>query len=239
MFGDGGIDIRFNTIAFISSDKKDVDLWHSDLLSIFPFAEGKTQIVEGGEYGHSWNIRCYDRAVVRFFAALGAPVGSKVSTKYALPRYVFGLAYTKKIAFLDGLLASEVSVPRFRGDPRWSWAKRFTDFALGLSKIDMLENEHRAYLQELKQLCAKVGLATTPNLRKELCQPTQRKDGHTSYCYRIFFQTHREKVIKFNKKFGLRYAKDKKERLESRVKEATYPHDNMGLPPTGQKVVPN
>lgn len=56
LFGDGGIDVRFNTVAFISSDKQDVDLWHSDLLRVFPFAKGKTQIVEGGEYGHSYNI---------------------------------------------------------------------------------------------------------------------------------------------------------------------------------------
>src|SRR3989344_6907120 len=39
LFGDGGIDIRYNNIAFISSDKHDIDLWHSDLISIFPFAK--------------------------------------------------------------------------------------------------------------------------------------------------------------------------------------------------------
>lgn len=220
LFGDGGIDRRLNTVAFISSDKRDVDLWLSDLLELFPFANGKTQIVEGGEYGHSYNVRCYDRAVVRFFAAFGAPVGNKVSTKYSLPKYAFDLSYNKKIAFLDGLLSSEVSVPRFRGDPRWSWAKRFTDFSLGLSKIDALENEHREYLEEVKRLCVTVGLTTTPNLRKETGKATYRKDGHTSYCYRIFFQTHHEKVLKFNGKFELRYAKGKKERLEKRVQLA-------------------
>ncbi|NMA44380.1 MAG: hypothetical protein GX950_01015 [Candidatus Diapherotrites archaeon] len=217
LFGDGGIDCRFNTVAFISSDIRDIDLWQEDLLKIFPFAVGKTQIVEGGEYGHSYNIRCYDRAVIRFFAALGAPVGDKVSTKYSLPNWIFDSSTESRIAFLDGLLASEVSVPRFRGDPRWAWTKRFCDFCLGLSKIDALEQEHREYLKEIKRLCATIDLTTTPNVRKELCKPTYRKDGNISYGYRIFFQTHHEKVLAFNEKFNLKYAKDKKERLENQV----------------------
>jgi Lon-like ATP-dependent protease len=220
LFGDGGIDCRFNTVAFISSDKRDVDLWCEDLLKIFPFAQDKTQLVEGGEYGHSYNFRCYDRAVVRFFAALGAPVGDKVATKYSLPKFIFDLSFTNRIAFLDGLLAAEVAVPRFKGDPRWSWTKRFCDFSLGLSKIDALEQEHRAYLVEVKRLCATIGLTTTPNLRKELRKPTYRKDGNVSYNYRIFFQTHHEKVLAFNEKFDLRYAKDKKARLETQVQLA-------------------
>lgn len=220
LFGDGGIDCRFNTVAFISSDIRDIDLWHQDLLRIFPFAVGKTQMVEGGEYGHSYNMRCYDRAVVRFFAALGAPVGDKIITIYSLPKWIFDSSEESRISFLDGLLASEVSVPRFRGDLRWAWTKRFCDFSLGLSKIDELEKEHRAYLGEVKRLCATVDLITTPNLRKELCKLTYRKDGHISYNYRIFFQTHHEKVLAFNEKFQLKYARDKKERLEAQVQLA-------------------
>jgi Lon-like ATP-dependent protease len=220
LFGDGGIDKRFNTVAFISSDKRDIDLWHQDLLRIFSFAQGKTQLVEGGEYGHSYNIRCYDRAVVRFFAALGAPVGNKVSTIYTLPKYIFDLPRHLKIAFLDGLLSSEVSVPNFRGDKRWNWTKRFTNFALGLSKIDALEEQHKAFLESFKKLCASIGLTCTPNLRKDTSKIIERKDGHKSCCYRIFFQTHFEKVIRFNETFPLRYATDKKQRLEEEIKKA-------------------
>ncbi|MDD5163062.1 MAG: hypothetical protein PHD95_02525 [Candidatus ainarchaeum sp.] len=220
LFGDGGIDKRLNTMAFISSIKDDVDLWEKDLLEIFPFVSGKTNMVEGGEYGHSWNMRTFDRNVIRFFVALGTPVGNKVSTIYTLPKFVFDLPRHLKIAFLDGLLSSEVSVPSFRGDKRWNWTKRFTNFSLGLSKIDALEEQHRKYLGDLKNLCASVGLTCTPNLRKEIGKIILRKDGHKSCCYRIFFQTHFVKIIKFNENFPLRYASDKKQRLEAEIKKA-------------------
>lgn len=217
LFGDGGVDKRLNTVAFISSDKRDIDLWKFDFENFFPFAKNKIQIVEGGEYGHSYNIRCWDRSVILFFVALGVPVGDKVATKYTLPKYIFEISRKKRIAFLDGLFAAEISVPRFRGDLRWSWTKRFTDFSFGMSKIDFFEEEHNAFLNSIKRLSKTVGLTTTPNLRKEICKPIMRKDGNISYCYRIFFQTHHEKVLEFNEQFELRYAKDKKEQLENQV----------------------
>ncbi len=220
LFGDGGIDRRLNTMAFISSIKEDIDLWKKDLLEVFPFISGKMNLTEGGEYGHSHNIRTFDRSVIRFFIALGAPVGDKVASNYSLPKYVFDLPRSHKIAFLDGLLSSEVSVPVFCGDKRWTWTKRFTNFSFGLSKIDAFEQEPRAFLKAFKKLCASVGLTCTPNLRKETGKITQRKDGHTSCCYRIFFQTHFHKICEFDKRFPLRYSHDKKRRLQNELKGA-------------------
>ncbi|MBU0662182.1 MAG: hypothetical protein ABH854_03085 [Candidatus Diapherotrites archaeon] len=220
IFGDGCIDKRLNTMSFISSDKRDVDLWEKDLIKAFPYAKGKMNLIEGGEYGHSYNIRTFDRSVVRFFSALGAPVGSKVSQNYSLPRYIFGLSRKNRAAFLDGLFASEISTPVFRSDIRWVKTKRFTNFALGLSKIDSLESEHRVFLKSLTQLCNSVGVTLTPNVRKDVSKATLRKDGNTSFCYRVFFQTHFGKVLKFNELFPLRYAVGKKEHLEDEVKYA-------------------
>lgn len=234
LFGDGGIDRRLNTLAFISADKRDINLWKKDLLEMFPFISNKMNLREGGDYGHSFNLRVFDRNIIRFFVALGAPVGDKVSTKYSLPEYIFNLSQNNKMAFLDGLLSSEISVPNFRGDNRWNWTKRFTNFSLGLSKIDSLEKEHRHLLKNLRNLCASVGLACTPNLRKEIGKVTQRKDGHTSCCYRIFSQTHFEKVINFNKKFPLRYSQGKKRRLDAEIEKAIEFRNWCGSPASGK-----
>ncbi|MFH1256912.1 MAG: hypothetical protein V1494_06510 [Candidatus Diapherotrites archaeon] len=219
LFGDGGIDVRLNTVAFISSDKKDVDLWHLDLLRVFPFAEGKTQIVEGGEYGHSFNIRCYDRAVVRFFAALGAPVGNKVTAAYLLPQWISKASEKSSIAFLDGYLASEVSVVRWRPDSRGN--NRFTDLSIGVSKIEFLEDEHRGFLRGVEALLKSVGVQTTGNIYKNYSGGRHRKDGAFTANYRIFLRTTFHHVISCNEKFSLRYAQDKKERFNEVIKRAT------------------
>lgn len=213
LFGDGGIDVRFNTVAFISSDKNDVDLWHSDLLKIFYFANGKTQIVEGGEWGHSYNVRCYDRAVVRFFAALGAPVGDKVTIPYTLPQWLSNSSKKSKVAFLDGYLASEVSVVRYVPDC-------FADFSIGISKIEFLEKEHREFLKSLEASLESVGILTTGNIYKNYSGGKHRKDGAFTASYRIFIRTIFDKVVFFNKAFCLRYAQAKKKKFEQAIKKA-------------------
>jgi Lon-like ATP-dependent protease len=217
LFGDGGIDCRFNTVAFISADKRDVDLWHEDLMKIFSFAQGKTQIVEGGEYGHSYNVRCYDRAVVRFFAALGAPVGNKVTTEYFLPKWILGSSESSKVAFLDGYLASEVSIPIYVVGASTMY---FNNFSLGVSKIEFLEETHRAFLKSVEFLLDSVGVPTTGNLYKCSSSGTHRKDGTFTANYRIFIKTSYNNVLYFNELFPLCYAQGKKDRLNKTIAEA-------------------
>ncbi|MFH0714973.1 MAG: hypothetical protein V1847_04575 [Candidatus Diapherotrites archaeon] len=218
LFGDGGIDCRLNGVAFISSDKRDIDLWLSDLLEVFPFARGKTDIVEGGEYGHSYNLRCYDRAVIRFFAALGAPVGDKIITRYVLPPFLFSLRPRFAISFLDGLFASEIAVPRFAVSPHST--DYFKNFSLSLSKNVEIEESHRNFLEELKQLSKKASIQTTPYTRKDNGLSVLRKDGKTSCPFRIFFRCNLDNVFRFDKAFSLRYARNKKKKLESEVAKA-------------------
>lgn len=220
LFGDGGVDCRLNTLALISSGLDDVTLWKEDLLKIFPYAKDKLNMVEGGEWGHSYNMRTFDRSIIRFFVALGAPVGDKVAVPYTLPTYLFDLCRENRVAFLDGILASEIGIPNFRDDNRSFRSKRFVCFAFGMSKIDALEDEYRDFLNNVKELCTSVGLTSTPLTRKELSGARQRKDGNTSHCYRIFFQTHYSKILWFNDNFILRYANDKKKRLGNEINEA-------------------
>ncbi len=223
LFGDGGIDVRYNTVAFISSDKNDVDLWHSDLLRIFPSANGKTQIIQGGEYGASYNIRCYDRAVVRFFAALGAPVGDKVTIPYSLPKWLIALPKKFRVSFLDGFLASEVSVVRHNPS---KGRFPFKDFSIGLSKIEFLENEHREFLKSMEALLESVGTETTGNINKNSSAGRHRKDGAFTASYRIFIRTNFGTVLDFDKQFLLRYALDKKERMGEVIKLAVRERNN-------------
>lgn len=220
IYGDGNIDCNLNTLSFISSDINDIETWKNDLLRVFPFAKDKISIIEGGEYGHSYCIRTFDRSIIRFFVALGTPVGDKVAINYTLPHYIFDLSKKQRVAFLDGLFAAEVGVPVFRGVKDRINSQRFTNFQFGMSKIDALENEHRQFLDSIRKLSLTVDLRCTPNMRKDIEKPTLRKDGHISYCYRIFLQTHFSQILFFNSIFFLHYASKKKQKLVEEIKKA-------------------
>lgn len=205
-------------MAFISSDKRDVDLWEQDLLNVFSFAKGKTNLAEGGEYGHSYNIRTFDRNIIRFFVALGAPVGNKVTTEYILPQWLFFTSEKSRFAFLDGYLASEVSVPRWKTGISGNCF--FADLAMGISKVLSLEAEHIAFLKDVEKLLHSVSIATTGNIYKNLSAGKLRKDGFQTANYKIFPRTTFDNVLFFNENFPFRYATDKKQRLKAEIEKA-------------------
>jgi ATP-dependent Lon protease len=212
VYGDGCVDRNLNTFSFISADKRDIDLWQKDFMQIFSFAKDKLNIVEGGEYGHSYCIRCFDRVIIRFFVAIGAPVGDKVTISYSLPNWIFDSSKESKVAFLDGYLASEMSVPRWIPDSLGNY--RFTDFSIGISKVLSLEKEHKNFLRSVEKLLHSVGVETTGNINKNISAGSIRKDGSQTASYRIFIRTTFHRVIFFEEKFELHYALDKKERTQ-------------------------
>lgn len=218
LFGDGGIDRRLNTMAFISADLRDVDLWKEDLLKVFPYAKNKMNMVEGGEWGHSYNMRTFDRSIIRFFIALGAPVGDKIIVPYSLPIWIERIKPGSLRCFLDGLLSSEVSVPKF-ADTMYN-TNYFKNFSLSLSKSLVLEESHLKFMDSLRKQFRKLGIKCTPNLRKDVYRKELRKDGHDSNGYRIFFTISISNVLKFHKMFPLRYCFGKKEKFDVEVKKA-------------------
>jgi len=218
LFGDGDIDIRLNTIAFISADKSDVDLWESDLVKAFPFAQNKMNLIEGGEWGHSYNMRSFDRALIRFFVALGAPVGDKIITKYSLPPWIEEIKPVFRKCFLDGVVSSEVSVPKFVKTRYYT--DYFKNFSLSLSKSLDLEESHKDFMFSLRKQFGGLGIKCTSNLRKDIYRKGPRKDGHHSNGYRMFFTISIANVLRFHKMFPLRYCFGKKEKFDKEVEKA-------------------
>jgi len=218
LFGDGGIDIRLNTMAFISADKRDVDLWKKDLLEIFPYAKNKMNLIEGGEYGHSYNIRTFDRSIIRFFVALGTPVGDKIITKYSLPSNFNSLPEKLRSAFLDGLISSEVSVPKFVETVYQT--NYFKNFSFSLSKTVSLEESHIKFMKSLKRQLKRLKIDCTKAVRKDVYRKELRKDGHRAIGYRIFFSANIPNVLRFNEQFPLKYCHGKKERFNQRTQKA-------------------
>jgi len=226
LYGDGGIDALLNNIFFSSSNLDDIAVWKKDLLAVFPAASENLGVIETGEFGHGNCLRCTNRAVIRFFAALGAPIGSKVIHDNHLPQWLFSLDSDDVAWFLDGFLACEVSPPQF-------WYSSFRgknyvhNFSFSLSKWEALEENHLGFLLELKKLLARVGVKALDKTRKDVHLKRERKDFKTTYSYRVFISTGLDNVLAFNSRFKLLYAAKKKEKLESVLERAVAFHDKL------------
>ena len=67
-----------------------------------------------------------------------------------MPQWLFSASEKSRITFLDGYLASEVSVPRWKTGISGNCF--FADLAVGISKVLSLELEHIAFLKEVEKL---------------------------------------------------------------------------------------
>ncbi|WP_042693108.1 ATP-dependent protease LonB [Thermococcus nautili] len=111
LFSDGNIDRNLNTLSFISSEKEAVERFVGALKELF--GEFDYEIKENREAkGSSVLFRTWDRRIIRFFVALGAPVGNKTRVRLELPWWV-KLRPSLFLAFFDGFYSGDGSVPRF------------------------------------------------------------------------------------------------------------------------------
>lgn len=111
LFSDGNIDRNLNTLSFVSSEREAIEEFVRVLGNIF--GEFEYEIKKNRRaMGESILFRTWDRRVIRFFVALGAPVGNKTKVKLELPWWI-KLKPSLFLAFIDGLYSGDGSVPRF------------------------------------------------------------------------------------------------------------------------------
>ena len=117
LFGDGCIDRNLNTLSFTSSEKEMVERFAEIIRRIF--GDVPYEIKENTDAkGRSYLFRTWDRSIIRFFVALGAPVGKKTEIVLRFPEWVL-IKPSVFLAFVDGLFSSDGCIPR------WSHAKMF------------------------------------------------------------------------------------------------------------------
>ncbi|WP_297506593.1 ATP-dependent protease LonB [Thermococcus sp.] len=111
LFSDGSIDKNLNTLSFISSEREAVEKFVEMLRELF--GEFNYEIKENRQArGRSILFRTWDRRIIRFFVALGAPTGNKTEVKLEIPWWI-RLKPSLFLAFFDGLYSGDGSVPRF------------------------------------------------------------------------------------------------------------------------------
>ena len=225
-FTDGGIDKNLNTFHFNSARMENIMAWKKDFLEVFPFGEEKLSAIITGYNESSIGVRTTERAIVRFFAAIGCPVGNKTIVTYNLPKYLAELSETLRAAFLDGFFSCEASLPPV------------TTFSISMSKIEEKEAGHMQFLRDFCALCKSVGIEYTsinkvPQKKTLVDGTPRRKDGKVCDSFRILFSYKPENVIKTHSILPLTYAYEKKirfDKLIARYEEKTTkgPKTNSG-----------
>ncbi len=144
-FGDGGIFGNLNGIFLSSSELEAVQEFGEDLKKIFgDKIEDNSRIIEGGEYGHSWCYQNTNRNVIRFFVALGAPVGDKAQVTLVVPKWIQEETVAVQDEFFGSLIGGEVGIPKVH-----CGGTHLDAFSLGITAKDDLANNRIDFLNAL------------------------------------------------------------------------------------------
>ncbi len=111
-FGDGGIFSNLNGIFLSSSELSSIKEFKKDLEKIFgEEVKSNERIIKGGEYGNSYCYQNTNRKVIRFFHALGAPIGKKSNIKLKIPERILN-----QDSFYQAFFGNEIGIPKIHND---------------------------------------------------------------------------------------------------------------------------
>ncbi|MHA1778071.1 MAG: hypothetical protein ACTSYN_00705, partial [Candidatus Heimdallarchaeaceae archaeon] len=207
LFGDGGIFENLNGIFLSSSELESVKEFQSDVEKIFDLEENQFgRIIEAGEKGHSWCYQNTNRAIIRFFLALGAPKGKKTEQPLFTPAWIY-INDTLEEEFFSSFLGSEIGVPKIH-----SSGIRLQTFDLSITGKKELAENRLEFLDQVKQFLEKKGI----KCNKIHIYKTANK---RHYKYRLFISTQFLNVYQFSKDIRLNYCRYKSEKLRKNIRE--------------------
>ncbi len=213
LFGDGGIFGNLNGIFLSSSELEAVKEFGEDLKKLFgDEIEENSRIIEGGEYGHSWCYQNTNRAVIRFFIALGAPLGDKSFIPLKIPDWIKGSKGEIQDEFFGSFFGGEIGIPKVHID------RRFLDcFSLGITGTDEFAENRTEFLQEVANYLNKKGIKTgkiSVNDHKKV-----NRAGIPTKIYRLLISTEFENVVNFITLTKMNYCRYKQEKLLNTMNE--------------------
>jgi len=199
--GDGNIDINLNNLSFISSKREVLENILSDLKSTFKKLNLKWEIIKNNtSYGDSFILRIFNREIIRFFVALGYPIGKKSEQEIKIPEFVLVRKDTI-IEFLKGLFEADGSVYSFGNK---TWLEGTLSYNITCKKNEKLIKNRTRFLNEIKFLLESLGIKVGS------ISIVEKED---SYIFKLLLSHKPENIKKFIKLFRLNYEKDKQEKL--------------------------
>jgi Lon-like ATP-dependent protease len=197
LFGDGNIDKNLNTLSFISSEKESVEKFKDLLTSLF--GNFDYEIKENKDsYRKSYLFRTWDRKIIRFFVALGAPIGNKTKIKYKFPNWVL-IKPSFFLNFLDGLFSSDGSTPKFAIYPE---GKKFHNTFEIAQLTENIENKID-FFETIKNNLNKFGIKSRIRIDKE----------KNKYKVRLMFENSLKNILLFFSLVNISLSSYKKEKI--------------------------
>ena len=189
-FGDGGIFSTLNAIFLSSSEFEATQEFKKDLLELFGNEiEQNMELREGGEYGHSWAQWNTNRNVIRFFQALGAPIGDKSLIPLNFPKWI-QLHKDVEDEFYGSFFGNELGVPKIHIN------KTYLDtLSIGITATEQFAENRTGLLKEVARYLNNKGIVTgTISINDH--KKCNRK-GEPTKVYRLLISTTFENVTNF------------------------------------------
>ena len=205
-FGDGGIFGNLNAIYLSSSEIDSLKSYEKDLVSLFGPEISKNFVLRISGVNNSGKcLSNTNRKIVRFFAALGSPIGRKDKV-LTFPIWVKSNEETKK-EFFGALLGNELCSPKFSEHRHYI---NSLDFAL-CGSLDLKENR-LDLLKEIRLYLNSYGIKCSDNIYEN-----EFRQGR--YSWRLCISKEFENLLRFKNLILIRYSDAKVERINNALKE--------------------
>lgn len=205
-FGDGGIFQNLNGIFLSSSEINSIKQFEKDITSLVDIQKN-SRIIEGGEYGHSWCYQNTNRNIIRFFQALGAPVGRKSQIKLEIPKWI---SLKEKIAdsFFSAFFGNEIGIPKIHNDK-----KRTNSLDMGLVCKKELQSNREDFLNIIKTYLK------TKGVNADKIYINQHKQEKDKLLLKLAINLNFDNLMNFHKNINISYSKNKSNKLTETLKQ--------------------
>lgn len=212
-FGDGGVFKNLNAIFLSSSELEAVKEFGEDLKILFGNGiERNSRIIEGGEYGHSWCYQNTNRNIIRFFMALGAPIGDKSLIGLNIPNWIIKSGEEIKDEFFGSLFGGEIGIPKIHKE-----GNRLDTLSIGITGKDEFKENRTKFLEGIAKYLNDKSIITgkiSINDHKKC-----NRKGEPTKIYRLLISTSFENVTNFATLIKINYCRYKKEKLANTMNE--------------------
>ncbi|HLC97491.1 MAG TPA: ATP-binding protein [Candidatus Nanoarchaeia archaeon] len=200
-FGDGGITENLNEIFFSSSELEATQEFGRDLMSIFGYSiDNNMRTTRGGINETSFCYHNTNRNIIRFFKALGAPIGKKTTMNLVIPSWI-PLHEEFEHEFYGSLLGSEIGIS--------SDGKCGARIEFGISGEPKLQSNRIQFLTKIICYLDRQGIAIG-----KIHNYSIKKYEGTRRIFRFILSQKLENTEKFAKNVTINYCIYKKDNLK-------------------------